>query len=323
MKHTCTRIASATLAATTALVASHAHAAGVTAGTLIQNTASATYGSGNTQTTINSNTVSIRVDELLDVAISSLDAAPVVLSSTAVLTYRIDNTGNGSEAFSIEVSPSVGGNGFAPQVQGIALDSNGSGTYEPGVDTVIANGGSTAALDADASTRVFVILTQPAGTADAATAQVRVTAQALTGAGTPGTAFAGQGQGGGDAVVGATTANANALGSLVASSASVSLAKSYVIADPFGGTKPVPGAVVTFTIAATAAGSGTVDDLHITDVIPAGTTYVANSVALDGTTLTDAADADAGTAASSGIDVALGSIAGGASRTVTFRTTIN
>lgn len=323
MTNHCTKFMIASVAASAALGASQAQAAGVTAGTLIQNTASASYGSGSSTTTVNSNTVSIRVDELLDVAVSSLNAAAVPLASTAVLTYRIDNTGNGSEAFSINVSPTVSGNGFDATVQTIAIDSNDNGTYEPGVDTVITNGGSTPALAADGSTRVFVVVAQPSGTADGAASQVRVTAQALTGAGTPGTSFAGQGQGGGDAVVGATTANANALGSLIASSASVALVKSYVVVDPFGGAKPVPGAVVTFTIAATASGSGTVNDLHVIDAIPTGTTYVANSVTLEGASQTDATDGDAATASSTGIDVTIGTLAGGASRSVTFKTTIN
>lgn len=323
MTNACTKFALASLAATSALAATHAQAAGVTAGTLIQNTASASYGSGSATTTVTSNTVSIRVDELLDVAVSSLDSGAVPVANTAVLTYRIDNTGNGAEAFSITVSPSVTGNGFDAEIQTIAIDANNNGTYEPGVDTVITNGGSTPELATDANTRIFVVVSQPSGTADGAAGQVRVTAQALTGAGTPGTSFAGQGQGGGDAVVGATTANANALGSLIASSASVALVKSYTVADPFGGTKPVPGAVVTFTIAATATGTGSVNDLHIIDAIPAGTTYVANSATLGGTALTDAADSDAGIASSSGIDVTVGTLLGGASSTVTFQTTIN
>ncbi|HQS68611.1 MAG: hypothetical protein B7Y36_04040 [Novosphingobium sp. 28-62-57] len=316
-------IALVSLAASTAFGAHHAHAAGVTAGTLIENTASASYGTGGATTTVNSNTVSIRVDELLDVAVSSLDAGSVPLADSAVLTYRLDNTGNGAEAFSINVTPTVSGNGFDAVVQTIAIDSNDNGTYEPGVDTVITNGAATPELAADGSTRIFVVVTQPSGTTDGLAGQVRVTAQALTGAGTPGTSFAGLGQGGGDAVVGATTANANALGALIASSASVALVKSFTIVDPFGGAKPVPGAVVTFTIAATASGSGAVNDLHVIDAIPAGTTYVANSVALGGTALTDAADGDAGVASASGIDVTIGTLAGGASSTVTFQTTIN
>lgn len=324
MNHARISFALSALALAQALSVQAAHAAGVTAGTLIQNTASATYGTGPATTTISSNTVTIKVDELLDVAVSSLDGGAVPLASgTAILKYRVDNSGNGSEAFTITVNPAVSGNGFDAEVQTIAIDSNGNGTYEPGVDTVITNGGATAALAADGFATVFVVVTLPAGTADAATSQVRLTAQAVTGSGTPGTSFAGQGEGGGDAVVGATTANANASGSLIASAATLALTKSFAVVDPFGGSKTVPGAVVTFTIQAAATGSGTVENLHIIDAIPAGTAYVLNSVKLDGSALTDATDGDAGVASASGIDVTLGSLAGGSARTVTFQTTIN
>lgn len=315
-------IALATLAAAS-FGASAAHAAGVQAGTLIQNTASASYGSGTSQTTVNSNTVSIRVDELLDVTVNSLDAGSIALADRAVLSYRLVNTGNGPEAFSIQASPGVSGNAFDAVVEQIVVDANDNGTYEPGVDTVIANGATTPVLAADASRSIFVIVSAPSGAGDATTSQVRVTAEAATGAGTPGTSFSGQGQGGGDAVVGATTARANALGSLVVSSANVTLTKSYVVLDPFGGARPVPGAVVTFTIAAAASGSGSVSNLHVRDVIPSGTSYIPSSLQLEGSSLSDAADSDAGTASSSGIDVAIDTLAGGTSRSVTFKTRIN
>lgn len=301
----------------------NAHATGVSAGTLIQNTATATYGSGNSQTTVTSNTVSIRVDELLNVSVSSLDAAPIQLASSAILTYRLDNSGNGSEAFSINASSGVSGNGFDPLIQSIAIDSNDNGLYDPGADLLITNGSTTPALAPDASTRIFVIVSQPSTTVDGTSGQVRLVAQALTGSGSPGTNFAGQGQGGGDAIVGATSASASALGTVTASSASVTLAKSYAIQDPFGGATPVPGAIVTFSITAAASGSGSVSDLHVVDTIPAGTSYIPSSLTLDGAPLTDVADGDAGVASAAGIDVAFDSMAGGNSHTVTFKTSIN
>ena len=58
-------------------------------------------------------------------------------------------------------------------------------------------------------------------------------------------------------------------------------------------------------------------------VAPADTTYVAGSLKLDGATLTDAADADAGRSGTSGISVDLGTVSGGSSRTVTFQVTID
>lgn len=306
------------------LCPSMAAAAGVAAGSSIENTATATYSVGATTESVDSNTVSILVDELLDVTVGSLDAGNVTLgSSGAVLSFEIGNIGNGPEAFELTIDPALGGDDFDPAVAQVAYDSNGNGTYDSGVDTVIPVGGSTPSIDADDTLRVFVV-TQLAGSPDNGdTADVRLTAAAATGNGSPGTTFAGQGEGGGDAVVGAGTAEDFDDGTLVASLSTVSLVKSAAIADPFGGTQAVPGARVTYTLVASVAGSGSVSGLTIADPIPAGTTYDANTLSLESAPLTDATGDDAGEAGASGISVDLGTLSGGASRTIRFSVTID
>ncbi len=301
-----------------------AAAAGVAAGSSIENTATATYSVGATTASVDSNTVSILVDELLDVTVSSLDASNVALgSSGAVLSFEIGNTGNGPEAFEVTIDPARTGDDFDPAVTQIAFDSNSNGTYDSGVDTVIPVGGSTPSIDADDTLRVFVV-TQLAGSpGDGDTADVRLTAAAVTGTGSPGTIFAGQGEGGGDAVVGAGTAEDFDDGTLAASVSAVSLVKSATIADPFGGTQAVPGARVTYTLVASVAGSASVSGLTVADPIPAGTTYDANSLTLQSAPLTDATGDDAGEAGAAGVSVDLGTVAGGASRTIRFSVTID
>lgn len=307
-----------------ALAAAPAHAAGVTAGTLIENTATATYESGAASVTVQSNTVTVRVDELLDVAVASLNGSPVPIGqSSAVLSYTVTNTGNGPEAYLLSANPTTTGNDFDAVVQSIAIDSNGNGIYDAGVDQVIAAGAATPVIAPDASLTVFVIASAPSGASDGSTSQLRLAANAATGTGSAGTIFTGTGSGGGDAVVGASTAQDDALGGLIASLATVTLAKSAAIADPFGGQQPVPGAVVTYTLVATVAGTGTTANLHVTDVIPAGTTYQPASLKLEGAALSDAADGDAGVGGAAGIDVALGTITGGTTRTVKFNVKIN
>ena len=60
------------------------------------------------------------------------------------------------------------------------------------------------------------------------------------------------------------------------------------------------------------------------DPIPNDTTYVADSITLEGGALTDSdADADEGSFDGSQIAVALGNIAGGQTRTITFQVTID
>jgi uncharacterized repeat protein (TIGR01451 family) len=324
MRYPTNRLAAGTLALAAAFAASSAHATGVDAGTLIENTASASFSIGTTTATVDSNTVTLKVDELLNVAVASNDSSPVLLGAPgAVLSYTITNTGNGPEAFVLAANPTVSGNDFDAVVQSIVIDSNGNGVYDAGVDAVLASGAPTPLLAADEALVVFVVVTLPSGAAAADTSQVRLTADADTGTGAPGTVFDNAGQGGGDAVVGTSTASQEALGSLLATLVNVSLTKSASISDPFGGAQPVPGATITYTLALSVTGNGAAGNLHITDVIPAGTSYKTNSLILDSAGLTDLADGDEGTGSASGIDVSLGSVAAGSSHTVQFSVTIN
>lgn len=318
------RLALASLAIAAALVTTPAHAGGVKAGTLIENTASATYDGGAGPVTIPSNTITVKVDELLDVTVTSRDSGPVSAApGSAVLTFELTNTGNGPEAYTLTANPAVAGNDFDTTVNGIAVDTNGNGVYDPGVDQMLTGPATTAAIAADASLTVFVLVTIPGGVADGDQSDVSLLAEAVTGTGAPGTAFAGQGAGGGNAIVGSTGANATATGSLSVGITDVDLIKSATVRDPFGGTGIVPGATITYAIRAEVRGSGSVSDLVVTDAAPADTTYVAGSLKLDGATLTDAADADAGRFGTSGISVDLGTVSGGSSRTVTFQVTID
>ena len=134
--HTIARpgFACAVLAATS-LYSAGASAAGVDAGTSIQNTATATYSNGATTETVTSNQVDILVDELLNVTVGSLDAGNVTLGSAgAVLSFELTNTGNGPEAFDLTTNAALTGDDFDPAVTQIAYDSNGSGAYEAGVE---------------------------------------------------------------------------------------------------------------------------------------------------------------------------------------------
>ncbi|MFA9201640.1 MAG: hypothetical protein ACEQR8_10765 [Cypionkella sp.] len=306
-------------------LASPALAAGTGAGTLITNTATATYDEGGTPKTVQSNTVTLRVDELLDVANAALASgnSAVGASATSAVPFRITNSGNGDETFTLAATSAVAGNGFDATVQGIVLDTNGNNAYDPGVDTPLPTGTATPLLAPDAALTAFVLVTLPAGTPDGATGQLRLTATAATGSGTPGTVFAGAGSGGGDAVVGLTTATAPALAALVARAATVTLTKSAAVLDPFGSQRVVPGAVVTYSLVAQVTGSGSLPAVKVTDAIPPGTSYRAGTLTLDGGALTDGADSDGGQASSAGIEVALGSVAAGTSRTVSFKVTIN
>ncbi len=313
-----------TIAAATPFLATPAAARGITAGSLVENTATATFQQGATTTTVTSNTVVVRIDELLDVTVASLDGANVpITASGAVLRFQVENTGNGPEAFNLLVDAALAGDDFDPAVVAIVWDSNNNGIYEPGTDLLITPGGATPVMAPDALGTVFVVLEWTTPPADGDLARVRLTATAVTGSGPAGTVFAGEGEGGGDAVVGAQNATGNALGTVFSQTATVTLSKAATIVDPFGGTEAVPGAVVTYQLTAAVNGSAPVSDLVVSDAIPAGTSYVAASLRLNGASLTDAAGDDAGTASPTGIAVDLGTVAAGASHVVTFQVAID
>lgn len=321
------RVVPLVIATATIGFSSTAEAAGTAAGTTISNTATATYTDpgGNAQTA-NSNQVDITVDELLNVTVATADPGPVSVvpsSTNQVLSFTITNTGNGSEAFDLTATTAIGGDQFDPTTTSIVIDTNNNSVYDAGVDTAYTAGSNDLTLAPDQSQRVFVLSTIPGGSNDLDRGDLDLTAAARTGIGAAGTIFASQGQGGGDAVVGTTGADGIDRGAYVVQNATMSFVKSASVLDPFGGSKSVPGSVVTYTLVATISGTGTLANLAIGDAVPANTTYEPSSITLQGSPMSDAADADAGVFAANTVTVQLGSVAGGQARTVTFKVRIN
>jgi uncharacterized repeat protein (TIGR01451 family) len=302
-----------------------AEAAGTRAGSTISNTASASFDTGAGTTTVDSNRVDLLVDELLDVTVDSSNPADVPTTPGAtgqLLTFSVTNNGNGVEAFGLTTIANAGGDNYDPAVTQIYLD-NGDGLFDASTDTLYTPGANDPSLNPDQSITVFVLATTPGTVVDSNRGIVSLVAAAKTGTGDPGDSFAGQGEGGGDAVVGSTGADGTDAGAFVVSAATVTLVKSAVVINSLGTADPIPGATITYTIVATVAGSGSVSGLAITDNIPADTSYIPGSITLGGSGVSDAADADAGDYNGTRINVALGTVAGGQTRTVTFRTTID
>ncbi len=304
-----------------------AHAAGTIAGTDIENTATATYSLPNGgQASIDSNTVIIKVDELLDVLVNNTDPGDITTqpgTSGSVLTYQVTNTGNGSEAFTLTANVNASGDDFDPTLTQIVLDSDGDGLYDAGTDTVYVSGSNDPILAPDASISVFVITSTPGTVSNGNRGQVDLTAVATTGSGTPGTSFAGQGDGGGTAVVGTTGADSNDNGFLAVQAASVTLVKSATIVDPFGGATSVPGSVITYQITANVSGSGNIQGLKVSDPIPADTTYQGGTLRNQAGALSDAADADTGNFDGTAVSVTFGTVPAGETRSVTFKVKID
>lgn len=312
-----------------ALASTAVQAAGTLAGTDIVNVAQATFDApeGGTPITIDSNIVTIKVDELLDVTVVSSDPGDVATApalTTQVLTYQVTNSGNGSEAFTLSADIAKPGDEFDTSFEQTILDSNSNGVYDAGVDTIYTPGANDPVLAPDESIAVFILSTIPASASDADRAEIELSAVANTGNGTPGTLFAGQGDGGGDAMIGSTGAGDADSGFFVIQASDVTLTKSATIVDPFGGTQPVPGAVIVYRLVATTVGSGDLTNLAISDDIPAKTSYKSGTITLEGAPLgDDASDGDAGSFDGESIAVALGTVPGGQTRTITFQVVID
>jgi len=307
--------------------AAPAMATGTAAGTTISNTATATYtDGGGTPVVVPSNRVDLRVDEVLNVTVASADPGDVAAqpgSTNQVLAFNVTNTGNGSEAFRLAPINAIGGDAFDPATTSLVIDTNNNGVYDAAEDTVYTPGSNDPVLAPDTSVRIFVLSTIPGAATDGQRGQTDLTAAATTGTGPAGTTFAGQGTGGGDAIVGTTTAQGRDDGFYVVSGATVAFVKSASVLDPFGGSSSVPGSIITYTLVATVSGSGSLANLAVGDPIPPNTTYVPGTITLQGNTLTDGTDGDAGEIAANRITVRFGTVAGGQTRSVTFKTKIN
>jgi len=303
-----------------------AWAVGTTAGSDITNAATANYFVGATPLTATSNTTTTTVDELLNVTVVGQDAGSQVSvgpgDTNQVLTYQITNTGNGTDSYSLAATNLVGDDFDAIPIA-IFLD-DGDGIFN--VADTLLDGSNDPVMNADDVITVFVVADIPAGLLNGDIANIDLTVDSNTATGIPGTVVVGGGDGGTDAVVGASSGTDSVTESYVVSNVVVSLLKSASIVDPFGGSDPVPGATITYSIDVTVTGAGTATGVVISDPIPVDTTYVSSSMTLGGVPLTDAVDgldgADFGITAANTITVDMGDLTAG-TQTITFDVTIN
>jgi uncharacterized repeat protein (TIGR01451 family) len=315
-----------------------AHAAGAPAGTQINNTASVNYTVGTVNATASSNLVTVTVVEMIDVNVTAqtpnLTVSPG--DTAQVARYRIQNTGNGPETFRLVLNNAITTDTFDPVAASpaIYLDSGG-GVTTAGIfdssDVVYVPGSNDPALAPDAFVIVFVVNDIPGTALDGQLGISRLTADSRTGTGPAGTTFAGQGNGisgAVDAVIGVSTGADSDDTTYAISGVSVTAAKTQAVVDTWGGARPVPGARINYSIAVNATGSGTATNVVFTDNIPANTTYVAGSLALNGVPVTDAAglpdDGDYLATPTARVRVPLGSLNTAAgTKTITFSVTIN
>jgi uncharacterized repeat protein (TIGR01451 family) len=306
-------------------------AVGVPAGTDITNTAEVTYVVGTTSATASSNAVVVRVAEILDVVVTRQSPANTAVSASATqqeIVFTVTNAGNGPEAFRLVMDSVIGADDFdpTPGSPSIYFDTDASGDLSPG-DTPYTAGTNDPLLNPDTSVTVLVVNDIPASVVNGNVGIARLTADARTGSGASGTVFAGQGAGGTDAVVGMSGALAGTTGQYQVAGVTVSAVKSQTVVDQFGGTRPLPTARINYTVTVQAVGTGSAANAVFNDNIPANTTYVAGTLRLNSSPLSDTAADDAGefiTTPSPHVRVTLGNLTqASGTQTIQFAVTIN
>ncbi len=294
------------------------------ANTLIQNRAEISFDTNSGSHTDQSNIDSFRTDEVIDLTLTSNNGSNVAVrspDSDKVLSYTLTNAGNGTETFAIQSSQPLTDDFDSTSLR-IYLDANSNGIFEPLIDTLYTFGSNDPVLLASTSKVVFVVANIPSALSNNSTSEVVLTATSRTGTGPLGSALAGQGTGGVNAVFGASTGTASTSGSFVTTSVASTFTKTQSILDPDGGSAPIQNAIITYTLHLDVQGSGTLTSSIVQDLIPANTTYVVNSLKLNNVALTDAADADQGVFNGTGIQVDLGSVVAPTTADVSFQVRI-
>lgn len=290
--------------------ACNAGATGTLAGTIISNQAYADYkdGNGNIMTRVFSNTVTTIVKQ-----VASISFVPNSISQTGgngqnvIFLAQIFNYGNGNDSFAFK--PAIS-SGWTPASIKVYYEPAGAGThhvFEQGIETLLTpdgNGiyhsGGIIQTSPDDDFDVYLVIEVPAaGTApNGSSSKVTITAtsdfnNAITATGDY-----------------TTTVEAASIVSNLTTSPE----------------NPSPGDTITYTITMTNNGSAAGTGVTLSDLFPAGVTYVAGSIKIGGIAKTDANDADEGNyniTTPGAATVTLGTINPGQSVVVTFQAKIN
>jgi uncharacterized repeat protein (TIGR01451 family) len=275
------------------------------AGTVISNTVSVSGVYGGVPFVMTAGN-SFRVDRAINEVVTKNSDANIAPNSVNVaLSFLVSNTSNTSMRFALS-AVSKPTNTWTMNNVRIFRDNNSSGSWDAS-DTLYADAGTFGDVTSGASVTVLIIADPPANLTIGQTALYDLVATAVdagtlnistqtTGPNTPGidTVFLDvAGSAIGD---GARDGKHSASGiySVTSSAVNVNLTKTVTTLDQWGGNLPIPGATLRYTIVATTTGNGAANNVVISDPLPLHTTYIPNTLRLNGAAITDVVDADAG-----------------------------
>ncbi|MDH0031024.1 MULTISPECIES: hypothetical protein [unclassified Acinetobacter] len=264
--------ASIALVAGSAAFVSSAHAAAPAAGTNISNIASASYtdSTGNTKT-VSSNIVTTTVLPVASFTLIADRTANANANNQVSLSHTLTNTGNGSDTFTVNVADVTSGDQYDFSNLKVYLDANKDGV--PDSQTPV----TSVTLAAGESVNLIVQATTPTTRAGGVAlsagdlGKLTITAQSTL-----------------DNTLTATNTDTVK----ITNGAVISVIKSASV-TAIDATQASPTArEVEYKLVYQNTGNTTATDVTVTDLLPAGLTYVANSAKLAGVTQTDGVDAD-------------------------------
>ena len=304
-----------------------ARAADTPAGTTVTNVASAQYLDSGGSTLTQTATAAFTVQQLVNVTVTWQNTGNVAVTAGSVqqtLLFRVTNTGNGSDSFKLaDALVTPGGTSFTPSACQIYFDTAGTGLYA-GTDVLYTSGSNDPSLAQDAGINMLVVCNVPASAADAALGEMQLSATSKTASGSFGTVVTGAGVGGADAIVGSTTGVAASTGIYQVHQVALAYTKSAKVIAPGGGSQPVSGAIIQYTLTVKPSGSATAKSVVVTDPVPANTTFVNSfGILLNGSAVAPAAG-DFNVTTPGAVTVKLGDLAGSASpQVIKFQVQIN
>ena len=248
-----------------------AHAAAPSAGTNISNIASASYTDSNgSNKTVTSNVVTTTVLQVASFTLIADQTKTANANGQVSLSHTLTNTGNGSDTFNVAVANNDTRDNTTDNYDfsglNVYLDANKDGV--PDSQTPVTN----VTLAAGESVNLIVQATTASNNVIAGDLG-KLTVSAISGFDTS-----------------VTAKNVDTV--KITNGAVISLLKSASVSN-IDATSTSPAArEVEYTLAYQNTGNTTATNVTITDVLPAGLTYVAGSATVNGTAVSDTADAD-------------------------------
>lgn len=248
-----------------------AHAAAPSAGTNISNIASASYTDSNgSNKTVTSNVVTTTVLQVASFTLIADQTQTANANGQVSLSHTLTNTGNGTDTFNVAVVNNDTRDNTTDKFDfsglNVYLDANKDGVpdSQTPVTSVTLTAGQSVNLIVQATTASNNVTAGDLG---------KLTVSAISGFDTS-----------------LTAKNVDTV--KITNGAVISLLKSASVSNVDATSSSPAAREVEYTLAYQNTGNTTATNVTITDVLPAGLTYVTGSATVNGTAVSDAADAD-------------------------------